>query len=522
MLRYLKFLLLGLVLATAAQGQLALEDEANKTAVRDALRVQAAPWGRTGCLAAYHFNSTTLASGKITQWTDLSGNGRHLTQATDSLRATWTDNGAEPTTATNGYYVATGGIPIDYQDFTIIWVGRQHSAVASHVGYLFRVSNTEPGYYNDGLSSFLSGSLTARAPSALFAPNGGLSSLALCSGSTAGTGLSVIVNGQVTKQGPFTAGTGTIANLFATHAGGSAWLIPSVAVLIYDRKMGEAEVKEVTGYFGASNAPGGDVIFSVGSSSVLGTGATTFNTTWLGKVANETGAYRSTVGVSGALFDVTESSWPAASMLTAPGRRNIHLVSPATNDLSNSATADAGLQTDITTFCGKIRTADPSALIILNTIQPRNATFSGGQDAAGFETDRTTVNTWIRANWQSMADGLADIAADSTIGDAADADNTTYYGDKIHWTDAGHAVAARINLAAIRGLGARRIPGSFADDAAAAAAGVPVGGMYHTSGAVKVRVSWNDYRRTLPKFREAIEMVLPRRGADESELALPA
>ena len=32
-------------------------------------------------------------------------------------------------------------------------------------------------------------------------------------------------------------------------------------------------------------------------------------------------------------------------------------------------------------------------------------------------------------------------------------------------------------------------PGSYANDSAAAAAGVPVGGLYHTAGAVKVRVT---------------------------------
>lgn len=32
-------------------------------------------------------------------------------------------------------------------------------------------------------------------------------------------------------------------------------------------------------------------------------------------------------------------------------------------------------------------------------------------------------------------------------------------------------------------------PGSYANDSAAATAGVPIGGLYHTSGAVKVRLT---------------------------------
>ncbi len=34
-----------------------------------------------------------------------------------------------------------------------------------------------------------------------------------------------------------------------------------------------------------------------------------------------------------------------------------------------------------------------------------------------------------------------------------------------------------------------KVSGSFANDAAAAVAGIPVGGVYHTSGVVKVRLS---------------------------------
>lgn len=34
-----------------------------------------------------------------------------------------------------------------------------------------------------------------------------------------------------------------------------------------------------------------------------------------------------------------------------------------------------------------------------------------------------------------------------------------------------------------------KISGSFANDAAAAVAGIPVGGVYHTAGAIKVRLS---------------------------------
>lgn len=60
------------------------------------------------------------------------------------------------------------------------------------------------------------------------------------------------------------------------------------------------------------------------------------------------------------------------------------------------------------------------------------------------ESDRTAYNGAIRSNQGSMGYLIADAAANSTLGDAGDKNNATYYADTIHLTDSGQAVLAGI------------------------------------------------------------------------------
>jgi hypothetical protein len=70
--------------------------------------------------------------------------------------------------------------------------------------------------------------------------------------------------------------------------------------------------------------------------------------------------------------------------------------------------------------------------------------------------NRATLNAGIRANWTNWADSLADIAADSRIGQDNSNDDATYFnnsdGNKTHLTPAGFAIVASITADAIRSL----------------------------------------------------------------------
>jgi lysophospholipase L1-like esterase len=109
-----------------------------------------------------------------------------------------------------------------------------------------------------------------------------------------------------------------------------------------------------------------------------------------------------------------------------------------TNDLALSASA-ATVYSRIVTYCQARQAAGWK--VIVATILPR----SNAGIQANFETDRITVNTNIRTNWATFADGLADVASNTHIGDAGDSDDTTYYlSDKVHPNDTGHVETAAV------------------------------------------------------------------------------
>ena len=76
--------------------------------------------------------------------------------------------------------------------------------------------------------------------------------------------------------------------------------------------------------------------------------------------------------------------------------------------------------------------------IVIGTCLPRTT------GKAGFEADRIAINTWLRANYTTFADGLADVGGDATIGAPGANLNTTYYSDGVHLTAAGYQIAAPI------------------------------------------------------------------------------
>lgn len=111
-----------------------------------------------------------------------------------------------------------------------------------------------------------------------------------------------------------------------------------------------------------------------------------------------------------------------------------------TNDIVNGATAEQ-VVAGLVSYCQARRQAGFKVLVF--TILPRTA-ISGAK-----ETERQELNTIIRATWVTFADGLADVAADATLGAENANLNTTYYSDGTHLTAAGHTIVAAIVTAAL-------------------------------------------------------------------------
>lgn len=130
-----------------------------------------------------------------------------------------------------------------------------------------------------------------------------------------------------------------------------------------------------------------------------------------------------------------------------PPQRQVVIAWGGTNDLYFGASA-------ATTYARIVAyaTARKAAgwRVILLTILPRSNSGTPGS----FETDRQSVNASLLADFSTAtaesgiwtgaayADYLVHVGGDATIGDAGDENNTTYYLDKVHLTNAGYAIVA--------------------------------------------------------------------------------
>lgn len=115
-----------------------------------------------------------------------------------------------------------------------------------------------------------------------------------------------------------------------------------------------------------------------------------------------------------------------------------------TNDLTVGARSTAQIYADIQTYAGYVRAS--GGKIIVATLLP-NSAWNGTQ-----QTARNDLNTLIRTNWASFADGLADFGTDPTMGPQAAASNSALYPDGLHPSRVGHSYLAPIAAAAIQAL----------------------------------------------------------------------
>lgn len=123
--------------------------------------------------------------------------------------------------------------------------------------------------------------------------------------------------------------------------------------------------------------------------------------------------------------------------------KNIVVCWEGTNDIKLGATKEDAYAR-LVQYCQARQAAGYQ--VVICTIVDRQQV---GQPA-DFATSRAYVNTQIGSNWQTFADALADLWADTRLQDATD---TTYFNvDKVHLTAAGYAIVAEIVVTAIESL----------------------------------------------------------------------
>lgn len=122
---------------------------------------------------------------------------------------------------------------------------------------------------------------------------------------------------------------------------------------------------------------------------------------------------------------------------------NVLVVWIGTNDLYNGGTP-ATIYSNLVTYC-QARKAVGFKVVVVTMLPRSDAGIPGS-----FAADRLTFNANVRANYLTFADALADVAADSRIGDTGDELDLTYYqSDKIHPNATGHGVVATVLKTAV-------------------------------------------------------------------------
>ena len=126
---------------------------------------------------------------------------------------------------------------------------------------------------------------------------------------------------------------------------------------------------------------------------------------------------------------------------------NVLVVMGGTNDINTAGGASAAtLITRITDYCNDRQAA--GWLVVISTILPRSDAGAG----VNHESRRTTANASIVSDWSSYADALADLAANSAIGQSGDEANKDYYSDLLHLNRNGWHVVAGIWVPLIEAL----------------------------------------------------------------------
>lgn len=194
-------------------------------------------------------------------------------------------------------------------------------------------------------------------------------------------------------------------------------------------------------------------IVASGDSISIGTGAADVTSIFATKAAAALGdgwgaACQGTGGLSIAGIAALNTE-RALSLYNSALERNVCVYYAGTNDLlgslSNVATMTplATMQSGYSALCQQAK--DAGFFVVACTIASLGGTTN--YDAT-VESQRQAFNAWLRLNYTTFADALADIGANATIGAPGACDNTTYFIGKIHPTDAGHVVMGQ-ELAAV-------------------------------------------------------------------------
>jgi lysophospholipase L1-like esterase len=275
-----------------------------------------------------------------------------------------------------------------------------------------------------------------------------------------GASSSIQMSGQPAKVGNFThAATYTAMTLGApgNQLSGYFGNFQLAELILCDSTLTSGQASQIRSYLDAKHSiVTQNFLLCDGNSITYGTGSTGGTNGWPVQIAsmlNNGGAlgwYIVNNGVAGQTTPQMDTqASPGGGAQTTDIRlgwygKTIVTGWEVTNDLATNNVSAAIGYSNLVTFFNHRRAANAAAKLVVATVLPANI-ITGVN-----ETSRQTINTNIRANWASFADALVDVAA---IAQLQDPNNTIYFADGTHPTDAGYALIAQAFASAVNSFG---------------------------------------------------------------------
>jgi lysophospholipase L1-like esterase len=177
-------------------------------------------------------------------------------------------------------------------------------------------------------------------------------------------------------------------------------------------------------------------IFFDGDSITAGVGAN--GAPWSTQFAANTGLPFVNTAIPGQQFAYMDSSFNFAG---EPGEtfdptvHDVLIAFAGTNDIGTGGRTDIQVQASATSYCAKVRAK--GGRVVLGTILPRQHDGWTAQK----ESYRILFNKWLRANWQTICDGLIDFGA-LTAFQNPQAAIPAYFQEGLHPTNRGARLMA--------------------------------------------------------------------------------
>jgi hypothetical protein len=421
-----------------------------------------------GLVMWLHAASINQADGSsVTNWLDISGNGRNATQATSANRPVLHASGinGRPSVTFDGVNdkMQTGSYTWsgDGTNLTVFFVTSSPLQNNSEADYLWSIGGT----YGDGVGVT---EFTDHLQRAYRSGSGGFGTYQL--GQVDNTkplvetfmfrtgNVDIRHNGVSWGGPPLTAATGLTNSPFyigtdidATPGGFSPWHGEIGDILVYSNTLTLAQCQIVESYLMSFYAmPVAQIIFD-GDSIDAGYPFTGSN--YASQVMANLGGINRWGAVNvGHIADTITGLATNANTRIDPAyrtQRDIVVEGGGSNDV-NLGDNTNNIYGNIVAYCKGRQQA--GFRVIAQTILPR-------QNDSTFETKRLQVNAMIRANYLTFADYLADSGGDNILAtNAAASANVTLYTDGTHLTQAGNTIKAQYVIAAIKGLLGQTVP----------------------------------------------------------------